>query len=298
MKKKFEDHKFLKKSIVKIDHVNSIIDEYRGKSLTLRQVFYQLVARGFVENSKNEYDKLGALISNARYAGLIDWNVIEDKTRNHVGNYGSSWTPAEKIKSAAEYFRLNKWQNQPVYVEVWCEKDAMVDVVKSGCRPTGTPCFSCRGYCSASEMYRAAKHFIYRADCKERHIIYLGDHDPSGVDMPRYIADRMKLFGASVEIHRIALTMEQIQQFNPPPSYVKATDTRKTGYIKKYGDTCWELDALKPGFVEELVDSAIRPYFDEKIYEQVLALEKEQRAELQLVADNYHEVVAYLQRNA
>lgn len=295
MKEKFREHKFKDKSLKKIERINAIVDEYKGRSLTLRQMFYQLVARGYIENNQREYKNLGNLISNARYAGLIDWDVIEDKTRNHVGSVRYNYTPAEEIASVAKYFRLGKWTNQPVYVEVWCEKDAMIDIVADGCRPTGTPYFSCRGYCSASEMHNAAKCFIWRNDCKERHIIYLGDHDPSGKDCPRYIADCIKTFGADVEIHPIALTMEQIKQFNPPPSYVKANDTRKTGYIEKYGDTCWELDALPPGYVEQLVDSAIRPYFDEKIYSEILALEAEQRRELQLVSDNYANIIAYLQ---
>ena len=297
MKRKYENHNFKQKSLKKIEQVNAIIDEYTGRQLTLRQMFYQLVARGIVKNSKNEYDNLGNLIANARYAGLIDWEKIEDKTRDYQGSYGLSWTPAEQIENAVKYFRLNKWQNQPIYVEVWCEKDAMIDIVKRGCRTTGTPCFSTRGYCSASELWRAANHFIRRSDCKERHIIYLGDHDPSGVDMPRYIAEKMKLFGADVEIHRIALTMEQIQQFNPPPSFVKTTDARKTGYIEKYGDTCWELDALKPGFVEQLVDSAIRPYIDQRILAETLAQEEEQRKELQLISDNYLKIAELVMQN-
>lgn len=295
MKQKFIDHKFKPQSLEKIERINSIIDEYGGSSLTLRQMFYQLVARGFIENSKKEYDNLGTLISKARYAGLIDWANIADKTRNHLGYSGRRREPEEEIIRAANYFSQNSWLNQPVYVECWVEKDAMYSIVKRGCRDTDTPCFSCRGYCSSSEMYQAAMHFIKREDCKERHIIYLGDHDPSGLDMPRYIADCMKIFGANVEIHRIALTQEQIQQFNPPPSFVKTTDTRKTGYIEKYGDTCWELDALKPGYVEKLVDSAIRPYIDEKILAETLAQEAEQRQELQLVADNYANIIAYLQ---
>ena len=294
MRKKYKEHTFKAKSLAKLELVNSIIDEYRGYDLTLRQCFYQMVARGFIPNTKKEYDNLGILITNARYAGLIDWEKIEDKTRNYQGSYSLSWTPAEKLQSAAKYFHLHKWQNQPNYVEVWCEKDAMIDIVARGCRATQTPYFSTRGYCSASELWRAANHFIKRNDCKGRYIIYLGDHDPSGVDMPRYLDERMKLFGADVEIRRIALTMEQIKTFNPPPSFVKATDTRRTGYIEKYGETCWELDALKPGFVEQLVDSAIRPLMDEKILAQTLELEKEQRRELELVADNYDAIVENL----
>jgi len=295
MKIKYVEHNFRQKSLKKIELVNSIIDEYEGRPLTLRQMFYQLVARGHIENNQKQYERLRDLVGDARYAGLIDWNAIEDKTRNHVGRYGKEKSPAEQISNVANYFCQSTWLRQPVYLEVWVEKDAMFDVVKRGCRPTGTPCFSCRGYCSASELWRAANHFINRNDCKERHIIYLGDHDAGGLQMPEYIAEKMKLFGAKVELHRIALTMEQIQKFNPPPSFTKEKDQRGEWYKKNFGEKCWELDALPPGYVEQLVDSAIRPYFDEKIYSEILALEAEQRRELQLVSDNYADVIAYLQ---
>ena len=297
MKQKYLNHNFKAKSLAKIERINAIINEYRGRELTLRQMFYQLVARGFIENSKKEYDNLGNLVSNARYAGLIDWETIEDRTREYLGSSRINFTPSEEIEFTAKNFTLDKWTNQPVYLEVWLEKDAMKTVVARGCRATGTPYFSTRGYCSASELWRAAQHFIKRADCKERHIIYLGDHDPSGIDMPRYLDERLKLFGADVEIHRIALTMEQVQEFNPPPSFVKATDTRGTGYIEKYGETCWELDALKPGYVENLVDSAIRPYFDEKIFAETKALERDQKRELQFISDNYDAIIPSRKKN-
>lgn len=294
MKIKYKKRNFKTKSLKKIEQINSIIDEYCGQELTLRQTFYQLVARGLIENSKKEYDKLVNLVSNARYAGLIDWQAIEDRTREYLGSSRYNFTPAEEVEFIAENYHLDAWTNQPCYVEVWLEKDAMKPIVARGCSKTGTPYFSTRGYCSASELWRAAQHFIKREDCKERHIIYLGDHDPSGVDMPRYLAEKMKLFSADVEIHRVALTMEQIQQFNPPPSYVKPTDKRGTGYIEKFGEVCWELDALKPGYVEKLVDASIRPYFDEKIFAETKARERELKQELQLISDNYDAIVYHL----
>ena len=298
MKIKYQDRKFNAKSLDLIEKVNGVIAEYRSYDLTLRQIYYQLVARGFIANSEKSYDNIGELVSNARLAGLIDWNAIEDRTRNARGGGGSNSTPAERIEYAANYFSLNIWTGQPNYAEIWVEKDALIDVVGRGTWKNDAVYFSSRGYCSQTAMWEAAQRFIREGKHKKCYLLYLGDHDPSGLDMTRDIAERLKLFGADVQIKRIALTMEQIQQFNPPPNPAKLSDTRAADYIRKFGEHSWELDALEPRFIEQLIDSEVHALMDMDIVAKVRAMEAEQKKELQLVADNYHEVVAYLQRNA
>ena len=299
MKIKYEERKFTKSNLELIERVNAVIGEYsrQGFGLTLRQVYYQLVARGFIENTEKSYKRIIDLVSNARLAGLIDWDAITDRTRNLRGG-NANITPAEKIEYAARYFSLDKWTNQPNYAEVWVEKDALVDVIGKACYDSDTRYFSCRGYCSLSEMWQAAQRFIRREDREGRYnyIIYLGDHDPSGIDMPRDIADRLKLFGANVEIRRVALTMKQIQTFNPPPNPAKTTDKRAADYIRKFGEQSWELDALEPQFITQLIQSEIRKLMDTDIIAEICELENKQRAELQLISDNYYDAVAYLQK--
>ena len=294
MKIKYEEHKFNQKSLDLIERINSVITEYsqQGYDLTLRQTYYQLVARRLIENTEKSYKRTGDLINNARLAGLIDWNAITDRTRNLRGGV-SNFTPAEIIETQARYFHLNNWTNQPNYVEVWIEKDALIDVVGTACYKTDTPFFSCRGYCSQSEMWQAAQRFIRKNNCNGHYIIYLGDHDPSGIDMTRDIYDRMKLFGASVEVRRIALTMEQINTFNPPPNPAKITDKRAKAYIKKFGESSWELDALEPQFIGQLIDSEICPLMDEQILAETRALELEQQRELQFICNHYHDITSY-----
>ena len=213
----------------------------------------------------------------------------------HLRGGGTYISPAERIEIEADYYRIGRWTNQPNYVEVWVEKDAMVEIVGKACNKTDTPFFSCRGYCSQSEMWQAAQRFIRRKDREGRYIIYLGDHDPSGIDMTRDIADRLDLFGANVEVQRIALTMEQINAFNPPPNFAKITDSRAGAYIKAFGKDSWELDALEPQFVTNLIDSHVRALMDDSILAEIFKLEREQRQQLKLVADNYFDVVSYLQ---
>lgn len=295
MKIKYEEHKFNARSLELIEHVNAVVTEYQrqGYELTLRQTYYQLVARGFIENSEKSYKRIGDLINNARLAGLIDWNAITDRTRELRGG-NCNVPPAEIIKDNARFFSLDKWTNQPNYVEIWVEKDALIDVVGSACSQTDTPYFSCRGYCSQSEMWQAAQRFIRKGNREGRYLIYLGDHDPSGIDMTRDVADRLKLFGASVDVRRVALTMEQIKTFAPPPNPAKITDRRADAYIKRWGNESWELDALEPQFITQLIQSEIGALMDNSIVAQTVALEREMQQDLQLISDNYTEIISYL----
>ena len=121
---------FKQSSLDLIKLVNEVINEYsaQGYELTLRQAYYQLVARGYIPNNERSYKNIGSLINDGRLAGLIDWNAITDRTRNLRGN--THWdTPVDVIYSAKYSYLLNKWKDQPNYVEVWVEKDALVDVV-------------------------------------------------------------------------------------------------------------------------------------------------------------------------
>jgi len=272
-----------------------VINEYsaQGYELTLRQAYYQLVARGYIPNNERSYKNIGNLINDGRLAGLIDWYSITDRTRNLRGN--THWEKPEDVIASARYsYLLNKWEGQPNYVEVWVEKDALVDIVGQACRPLDTPYFSCRGYTSQSEMWSAARRFIrqgYRDNCI---IIHLGDHDPSGIDMTRDIQERLEMFGADVEVKRVALTMEQIDTYNPPPNPAKLSDSRCGKYIDQFGDESWELDALEPKVITDLITDEVTAFRDDEIYQAVCDKEKEEKEELKMLENSYHEAVAYL----
>jgi hypothetical protein len=231
---KYADKSFRANSLAQIARINEIIAEYdaQGYGLTLRQIYYQLVARGIIENSEKSYKNIGNLINNGRLAGLISWTAIEDRTRNiRALTYWNS--PQRIILDIANYYHRNLWENQDRYVEVWIEKDALIGIVEPTAQRYDVPCFSCRGYVSQSEMWAAAQRFIQKhEEGKECKIIHLGDHDPSGLDMSRDITDRMTAFGANVCIDRIALNRDQIDAYNPPPNPAKITDTRASGYIR------------------------------------------------------------------
>ena len=265
-----------------IEKVNKVVAEYQkqGYSLTLRQVYYQMVARDIIPNNMRSYKNLGNLINDARLAGLIDWLAIEDRTRNLRGN--SHWTePGKVIESAAYSYRRDHWEGQPNYVEVWVEKDAL-DVNH----------FSCRGYVSQSEMWAAARRLHRRQEAGQRVVLlHLGDHDPSGKDMSRDIQERLVTFETyDVTFKRLALNMDQVELYNPPPNPAKLSDSRASGYIEEYGDECWELDALEPKVISDLINKNVKKYRDDTLYNAVVEREAEERRQLDDLAEHYEAV--------
>lgn len=283
----YEERKFRAGSLALIRKMDDIVTDYqrKGYQLTLRQCYYQLVARDIIENTEKSYKRIADLLDNGRKAGLIDWQAIEDRTRQIRGWSGYE-SPAAFLKSVSRGFMLDLWREQPCYVEVWVEKDALVDVVRKACAGTRTPFFSCRGFSSQSAMWRAAERFKAKQD-KECIILHLGDHDPSGLDMTRDIQERLIYFGAGVQVQRIALNMEQVDTYNPPPNPAKETDSRYKGYQLKYGVKSWELDALRPEVIESMIDGHIKQNMDMTLFNETLQQEQEQEQELYQIAYNY-----------
>jgi len=288
MKRRYIDKNFQNSSMAIIEQANEIIEEYSadGYDLTLRQLYYQFVARGQIANSQREYKRLGSVINDARMAGLVDWNSIVDRTRNFERL--SSWdSPADILRSAAAGYHIDLRSDQDEYIEVWVEKDALVGVVEKACKPLDVGYLSCRGYVSQSVMWRAAQRFIEQESYYETTLIHLGDHDPSGIDMTRDIQDRLGMFGASVEVKRIALTMEQIEELQPPPNPAKTTDSRYESYIAEYGDESWELDALDPRYLVELITEAVEDHMNEDLFDDRKGKMESERKEIEKLAYNY-----------
>lgn len=275
-----------------IENANNIIAEYeaQGFELTLRQLYYQFVSRDLIANTQKEYKKLGAIINDARLAGLVSWTAIVDRTRNLESN--SHWDgPADIIEACAKQFQIDKWANQEHRVEVWIEKDALVGIAERICRQLDVSYFSCRGYTSQSEMWAAGQRLKRFADEHEQTpvIIHLGDHDPSGIDMSRDIADRLEIFMGGMEVNRIALNMNQVRKYNPPPNPAKITDSRATKYIKLFGHESWELDALDPKVLSNLIEKTVLSYRDDDKWNDSLAVEQRHRKSLKRVAEELAE---------
>ncbi len=299
MKKKYREINFRQNSLKLIGLINQILDKYEelGFQLTLRQTYYQLVARDYIPNNEKSYKKIGNLVNDGRLAGLIDWNSIVDRTRGLKSN--SHWeSPVDIMESALHSFKLDKWINQPEYVEVWVEKDALIDIIGRECSQLDVPYFSCRGYNSQSEMQVAAQRILLqKSKGKNCHIIHLGDHDPSGIDMSRDIEERTNnLFGAEVEVKRIALTMNQIETYRLPPNPAKLTDTRCKKYISQYGNESWELDALEPSVLTQLINDSVLCFRDEKLYQEICQAESAYKSDLNLLLRKYEKAIQFLKK--
>ena len=292
MKEAFIEKRFNRSSWAIIEHANIIIAEHQaeGYTLTLRQLYYQFVHRKLIANKQSEYKRIGNVINEARLAGLIDWDAIEDRMRflRAVPNYPG---PGEFVEHQVHQFAEDLWEGQPQYCEVWIEKDALSGVIERPCVRYRVPFFACRGYASQSGLYEAGARLRSIMDQgRSITVFHLGDHDPSGLDMSRDNDERLNMFTrtlAGVRLVRLALNQEQIKRFDLPPDPAKLTDSRASAYMDRHGNTSWELDALPSREIERLVVSAIEGVIDMNMFKRAAAREKASRNELSIVANNW-----------
>lgn len=293
MKEAFTTIKFRKNSLQRLAIIDSILEEYRveGYDLTVRQVYYQMVARGYIENSQKSYDRLADLVNNGRLTGLIDWDMIVDRGRETVTP--ATWkNPAEIVRTAANQFAVDKWEDQPNHIEVMVEKQALEGVLIPVCQRLGIRFTANKGYSSSSTLYEAGKRLYRKAlEGKTVWVLYLGDHDPSGIDMTRDVEDRLNLFAGEVwvNVDRLALNMDQIQNFNPPENPAKETDSRFAAYIARFGSSSWELDALDPRSIDQIVTTAVERLRDNIAWSEAVKREDLMKKELQAFADSYQD---------
>lgn len=284
-----------------IDTINEICETYaaQGFDLTLRQVYYQLVSRNLIPNEERSYNRIGDLVNDARLAGLIDWEYIVDRTRRV--RRASCWDhPGEILDTCGRQFRLPRWEGQKKRVEVYIEKDALVGIFEGVCEELDVPLLSCRGYTSASEMWSSGMRIKGYLDAGLTPVIlHFGDHDPSGLDMTRDIRERIALFAEeTVTVVRVALIMEQIREFNPPPNPVKLTDGRHKQYTRLTGQTSsWELDALRPEVLVRLVREHVAIHLDRRKFDERLALEQQHRRLLNTMSERWKEIDRWAYEN-
>lgn len=266
-----------------IERANQIVTEYQegGYRLTLRQLYYQFVSRNWLTNTERSYKNLGTCISDARLAGLLDWSAIEDRVR--VPRSAAEWDDIEDLVEAAIHsYRLPRWKGQDKYVELWVEKDALAGVLEPISREYHVTLMVNRGYSSQSAMYESAVRFkgARNTGKDELHLLYLGDHDPSGEDMVRDVGARLETFGVPVNVRKIALTMAQVEQYEPPPNPAKMSDSRAQAYVDQHGAESWEVDALPPNVLEELIRDALDQHVDSDLMDEIKGQEEKDKKEL------------------
>lgn len=287
--------------MIVVHQANEIITGYQaqGLDLTLRQLYYQFVTRNWITNEEKSYKKLGDIVSDGRMCGHIDWDSIKDRGRNVAGG-GYYQGPDQVGRGVGLGYILDRWRNQDRRIEVWVEKEALAGVVQRPAGEFNVSYFSCKGYTSQSEMWAAAMRLLRYARTGQRPLIlHLGDHDPSGLDMTRDIRERLDTFMAAhgysgPEVRRIALNMDQIQLYDPPPNPAKVTDSRFASYQAEYGEESWELDALEPTVLMDLIRQEIEAERDPDALREAIEEEQHDKKLFSLVRDRWSDVLTFV----
>lgn len=266
----------------RIQLINNIIEEYtaQGFQLTLRQLYYQLVSRDVIANKQAEYARLSTLLVKARMGGYIDWDAIVDRVRRPYLPYHAE-NPKAAVADLVAQYRVDRMQGQNVYIEVWCEKDAISEILKRVTSEFGVRLMVNRGYSSCTAMHDAYQRMLVARqgrDITDCILFYLGDHDPSGLDMIRDIRDRVGAFedgadSVNLTVKHLALTTAQVKKYNPPPNPAKLDDPRATNYVAEHGYTSWEVDALSPSILINSVRRAIIAEIDADKFEAAIKQE-------------------------
>ncbi len=291
----YEDKVFNDQHTLIIQHANRMIAEAKedGYALTQRRLYYMFVARGLLDdlgfakdasgstNNERSYKKILNVVNDGRLAGKIDWLGVEDMTR-HLRSLQTWKDPADRIQAAARTYRTDKWASQDYRPEVWIEKDAVASIVEGICDELEIPWFSCRGYVSQSEMWSAGRRMkAIHANGQQPIVFHFGDHDPSGIQMTEDIKRRLNDFSGGISrVRRLALSMDQIEEHEPPPNPAKVTDSRAAAYIEEYGAESWELDALPPSVIVDLIQEAVSDVRDPERWDAEVEQQEEERAKL------------------
>jgi hypothetical protein len=317
---RLRDYKFNTSSRRLISHMNEIIKELE-MTLTARQLYYQFIGRdlfpavdegkekGWVDDEYNKkkglppgtkntlknYKRFAALLTDARYAGLVSWDAIEDRVRRPT-----IWQDYDNLREAVDRlirtYRLPRWRGQKYYVELWVEKEALAGQMEPIANEFHVTLMANKGYSSASAMYDSAQRIMQESnqieseywdenkdDGREREpvILYVGDHDPSGEDMVRDLEKRLVEFGVqNLTFTKLALTMEQVQRYKLPPNPAKSTDARFETYVAEHGDKSWEVEALPPKVLAKIVRDALEATVDRKLMNAAIAEEKKHKSVL------------------
>ena len=278
--------------------IDAVVTEFQQSDikLTNRQLYYQLVGKNLIPNATEVYKRVCTFLTDGRYGGLIDWEAIEDRGR--VPSMPLEFENIqERIQLALNNFRLQRWQDQEYYVELYCEKQAGETVLKPVAEKYHIYFGYNKGYSGASAMYDLAKRLQEKLENGKRLVVlYFGDHDPSGLDMVRDIKERLTEFLTKgefqptyihelLEVIPVALTTEQVKKYNPPPNPAKFSDPRAAKYVSIYGKVSWELDSLNPLELRKIAEAAIQKHLNIKKYNAWIEKEKKESQALKDFGD-------------
>ena len=253
---------------------------------TVRHAFYVAVARGLVEKTEAEYKgTIVRLLTQLRRSGDVPFEWIADNTRWIIRSrtYRSQ---EEALRDVAQSYRRNLWDGRDVRVEVWAEKDAIASLLSDAADEFCVPVMPFRGYSSVSYLYSLAEEI--RKHGFPTYVYYFGDHDPSGIDIERFVTKTVRELAPEAEIHveRAAVTPEQVEEWNLPSRPTKRTDTRARGF---HGDSV-DVDAVSPRDLTDLVTGSILRHLNLAEIQRLRAIEEAERVTLLRFADAFGEV--------
>jgi len=239
--------------------------------MTIRQLFYRLVSVQALENGTPDYKKLSRVMTDARESGQVPFEWIVDRSRpTYAPNVFDNLQ--DGLMALRNCYRKDYWQDQPVHVEIWTEKDAIIGSIEPVTDELGVTVRVSRGFTSTTRVHEIASTFSRIV--KPIFVFYLGDHDPSGRAIELDLYDRISSYGTDFQMARLAIREKDIDDFNLPPLRIKASDTRAAAFRRKFGNRCVELDALPPEELRSRVRQAIEGHIEAEAWGRALAIEK------------------------
>lgn len=267
-----------KQSLELLDQVQKIIASY-DFALTLRQIYYQLVAKQIIPNKQSYYHKLSRLCVMGRDEEILSEEGFADRLREI--DKLSSWLDLNNFMDTVKNsYCKDKWQNQDSYLEIWTEKDALRSVITGITYKYDVILMVARGQLSRTEIYRTAKRYKAQSD-KKCYLYYCGDFDPSGLSIYNSIKERLDNFGIFINYERIALTEEQIKKYKLPSDPAKQSDPNYNKFVNLYGsDMVVELDSLPPDVLRNIIEYCILINIDMSLLAQVQEKERTEKVSL------------------
>lgn len=268
-----------------IENAKKILAGYYS-GITIRQLHYRLVAIGMT-NDVNHYKRVVKAMTAARWDGRIDFEAFIDRERSMYGSTADDEKDLDdevengksNIKAWMDYYSLNRWSNQPNYIEVGIEKKALQGVFETPCMINSVGLAPYKGYASLTFLNEAVPRFQDAIDHDKNPIIlYFGDYDPSGADIPRSIQENLERMGVDVEVKRIALNKDQIEELGLPGVPPKSTDSRTANWD---GGDVVECDAVEPKTLANLCKNAIAEHFDDDLYAELKEKESDEKEDYQ-----------------
>jgi hypothetical protein len=253
----------------------------QNQPCTIRQIYYRAVVAGLCDKTESGYDLVQRRLLKLRRENFIPYGWIKDNLRSHYGSQRFTSLEEFGLHASKYLYSYDYWHENPVSVQVWCESDSIAGtLVDTVCNTYGLRLYVARGFSSETYLYEAAEEI--KADGRETFIYLFSDFDPSGISLAETIQTKLEEFVSNVPIRvkRLALSREQVVDWNLPTHDLKKSDTRAKRFAKDYADFACELEAIPSTTLRQLVSNAISQHINPRRLEAAKEDEMMQREAL------------------